>query len=178
MRVFTLITILVTLVTPACLKAQVKLERRSFLDGKMELLVPVNFKPMTAAMMNFKYPNANQKPNIVLTDEYAEVNIVISFLSQSLKSSQIDEFKNFQISMLKKLRPDAKWLEDGTKVVNGKKIGYFKFVSNAIDQTVFNYYFFTDMDGKVLLMTFNCIEKLLPEWKDTSESIVASLTVK
>ncbi|MEO6632925.1 MAG: hypothetical protein ABIN13_14415, partial [Mucilaginibacter sp.] len=119
-----------------------------------------------------------QRPSLVLTDENAEVNIVISLIPQPITPGQIGAFKDFQMSSLKKMRPDAKWLEDGVKTINGKSVGYFKFISNAVDQTVFNYYFFTDMDGKVLLLSFNCTEKQLPKWKETAETIVSSLKVK
>jgi hypothetical protein len=47
-----------------------------------------------------------------------------------------------------------------------------------VDQTVFNYYFFTNVDGKVILFSFNCIEKLLPIWKETAGTIVSSLKIK
>jgi hypothetical protein len=165
-------------IIPFAVSAQVKLEKKTFLDNKIELMVPADFKPMTEEMLNVKYPNTRQRPSLVLTDENAEVNIVISAIAQPITPEQIGAFKDFQISSLKKMRPDAKWLEDGVKTINGKSVGYFKFISNAVDQTVFNYYFFTDMDGKVLLLSFNCIEKLLPKWKEAAETIVSSLKVK
>lgn len=165
-------------IIPFAVSAQVKLEKKTFLDNKIELMVPADFKPMTEEMLNFKYPNTHQRPNLVLTDENAEVNIVISLIPQPITPGQIGAFKDFQMGSLKKMRPDAKWLEDGVKTINGKSVGYFKFISNAVDQTVFNYYVFTDMDGKVLLLSFNCTEKQLPKWKETAETIVSSLKVK
>ena len=169
---------LLFLIVPVCINAQIKLEKRSLLDNKIELLVPTDFKPMSADMLNEKYPNRTNQPDVVLTDENAEINIVISLVNQPLQSAQIPAFKDFQITSLKRMHPDAKWLDNGVKVINGKKVGYFKLISNAVDQTVFNYYFFTNVDGKALVITFNCIEKLLPQWKDTAETIVSSLTVK
>jgi hypothetical protein len=165
-------------IIPYSVSAQIKLEKKAFLDNKIELMVPANFKPMTEEMLNTKYPNTRQRPGLVLTDEDAEVNLVISLIPQPIKPEQIGAFKDFQISSLKKSHPDAKWLADGVKTINGKSVGYFKFISSAVDQTVFNYYFFTDMDGKVLLLSFNCTEKLLPKWKETVETIVSSFKVK
>lgn len=161
-------SLLLMLFIPVGSFAQIKLERKSFIDNKIELLVPADFKPMSAEMLGQKYPNRNQQPNVVLTDENGEVNLVISLVNQPLDDSQIDAFKDFQISALKRAHPDAEWLDNGVKSINGKNIGYFKFISNAVDQTVFNYYFFTNVDGKVILFSFNCIEKLLPIWKETA----------
>ncbi len=69
-------------------------------------------------------------------------------------------------------------LDEGVKTMNGKKIGYFKFLTQAVDQKVFNYYFFTVVDGKVLLFSFNCIEKLQKKWEPTADKIVSSLVTK
>ena len=163
---------------PFFAKAQIKLEPRSLLNNKIELLVPDYFKPMSADMMAEKYPNASQQPNLVLTDANGEVNIVISQTPQPIGPEQMGQYKDFMIGSLKRSHPDAQWLDSGVKTVNGKKVGYFKLITNASDQKVFVYYFFTDMDGKVLLFTFNCTEALLPKWKDTADAIMASLKVK
>ena len=171
-------TSLVLFIIPFCSAAQIKLEKRSFLDNRVELLVPAGLKPMSADLVNYKYPNRTQQPNVVLTDQNNEVNIVISLINEPLQESQILAFKEFQIDILKKVHPNAVWLDNGVKPVNGKSVGYFKLVSSAIDQTVFNYYFFTNMDGKVLLLTFNCPEKQMPKWNAAAEAIVASLKVR
>ena len=68
--------------------------------------------------------------------------------------------------------------DEGVKTINGKKVGYFKFLARAVDQKVFNYYFFTVVDGKILLFSFNCIEKLQKTWEPTADKIVSSLTIK
>jgi hypothetical protein len=69
-------------------------------------------------------------------------------------------------------------LDEGVKTINGKKIGYFKFLTQAVDQKVFNYYFFTVVNGKILLFSFNSIEKLQKKWEHTADEIVASLKIK
>jgi hypothetical protein len=166
----------VLILLPVCSFGQASLETRKLFDGKVELMVPPEFKPMTVEIMDKKYPG--QQPDVVLTDDNTEVNIVAIRTKQLLQSSQIEAYKDFMMASLKKSHPDAEWLDSGVKTINGKRVGYFKMLSNAVDQKVFVYYFFTDMDGRALIMTFNCTEKLLPTWKDTADSIVSSLKVK
>ena len=177
MKMTILKTIAFLLFIPFCGLAQIQLEKKSLLDNKIELLVPTNFTVMTPEMLAFKYHSAN-KPQIVFTNEDADVNLVVSLMPQPMQESQVGLFKDFQLATLKKSRPDAKFLSDGVKKINNKNVGYFKFISAAVDQNVFNYYFFTSLDGKVLLLSFNCTEKLLPKWEDAAESIVSSLRVK
>lgn len=168
----------ILLLLPFFSQAQIKLVRRSLLNGKVEILVPDYFKQMSAEMIAVKYPNAGQHPDAVFTDANAEVNLVVSQTGQPIQPNQIGQYKDFMISTLKHARPDAIWLDNGVKTINGKQIGYFKMMTAAVDQKVFVYYFFTSLDGKVLLLTFNCTETLLPKWKATADAIMASLKVK
>jgi hypothetical protein len=161
---------------PVCGFGQANLETRKLFEGKVELMVPAEFKPVTVEMMDKKYPG--KQPDLVLSDDNAEVNIVASRTNQLLQSSQMEAYKDFMIASLKKSHPDAQWLDNGVKTINGKRVGYFKMLSNVADQKIFVYYFFTDMDGRALIMTFNCTEKLLPAWKQAADNIVSSLKVK
>ena len=129
---------------------------------------------MTDQMWTLKYQQRT-RPVLVLSDEDGEVNLIADITQQPASESQLASFKDFQIQQLKSKRPDLELLADGVKTINGKKVGYFKFVTQAIDQKVFNYYFFTLVNGKILLFTFNCIEKLQKKWESTADQIVASL---
>lgn len=154
-----------------------ELEKRIILDEKVEILIPKDFKPMTAAMLDLKYKGAN-RPKLVFTDENGTVNIAFSLLPNAATPDQIEDYKNAIKNTYQQSFPDATWVGDGVRIINGKKTGYIKLVTNAIDQKIYNSIFITDCDGKLLIGTFNCTEKLLPDWKETAERIVASLKVK
>jgi hypothetical protein len=81
------------------------------------------------------------------------------------------------VSSLKRAHPDANFTDSGVKDINGKKVGYFKMITTAADQNVFVMYFFTNVDGKAVIFTFNCTEKRLPQWKDVADSMMMSLKV-
>lgn len=156
---------------------QSKLDTVSILSGKVKILAPKELSSMSEEMWTAKYQKRT-RPVMVLSDEDGEVNLIADMTSQPATESQIASFKDFQIQQLKSKRPDLNLLSEGVKTVNGKKIGYFKFITQAVDQKVFNYYFFTIMNGKILLFTFNCIEKLQKKWESTADNIVASLLIK
>lgn len=168
---------LILLVLPVFSFAQPKLDTVSILNGKVKILAPKELSAMTDEMWTVKYQKRT-RPVMVLSDEPAEVNLIADLTPQPANESQIAAFKDFQIQQLKAKRPDLKLLSEGVKTINGKKVGYFKFVTQAVDQKVFNYYFFCIAEGKVLLFTFNCIESLQKEWESTADNIVASLIVK
>jgi hypothetical protein len=167
----------VLLLLPVFSFAQSKLDTVSLLNGKVKILAPKELSPMTEEMWKAKYQN-RAKPDMVLTDQDGEINLIASLTQQPATENQVAEFKDLQVQQLKAQRPDFVLLGDGVKSINGKKIGYIKFLTQAVDQKVFNYYFFGIFNGKVLLFSFNCIEKLQKKWESTADNIMASLSIK
>lgn len=169
--------ILILLLFPIISLSQTKLDSISILDGKVKLLAPKELSPMPDDMWTTKY-GQRPKPTMVLSDNDGEVNLIADMRQQRASEDQIGPFKDFQLQQLKSKRPDLELIIDGVKSVNGKKVGYFKFLTQAVDQKVFNYYFFIVVDDKVLLFTFNCTEKLRKKWESTADKIVESLQVR
>lgn len=163
---------------PTLMFAQEGLEKTKLLDNKIEMLVPKSFHVMTEAEYKIKYPNPKRKVSLILTDKDLEVNLVIDHLKQyDLADDQIEDFKNAQLTAIQKSHPEGKVIENGVKEVNGKKVGYFKIITQASDQKIFNYFIFTNLEEKVLLMTFNCIEKLKPTWEKSIDEMIASFKI-
>lgn len=157
---------------------QIKLDQKiSILDQKVELLLPKELSKMTEDMWKIKYGNLKQ-PILAFSDKDGEVNLIGQMTNQNWEEKNLDEYKNFRIENLKKTRSDLQFLENGIKDISGKKVGFFKFMSQAIDSKVFNYYFFSIVDDKIIIFTFNCPEKLKGSWEKAGDEIVASLKIK
>lgn len=170
------ILLLLTLLLPAQAWCQQALDTASILDGKAKFLVPKGLTPMTDQMWNAKYPGRT-RPVLALSDEAGEVNLLADWTQQPAREEQMEAFKDFQIQQLKRRRPDFGLLADGVAMVHNRKVGWFKFASQAIDQGVFNYYFFTPVEGRVLLFSFNCIQSLQQQWTARADQIAASLVI-
>lgn len=168
---------LILLLFPTLGFCQAKLDSITLQSGKINLLAPIEFKSMSDEMWTAKY-HSRKRPILVLSDEDGEVNLIADLTQLTATENQIPAFKEAQLQQLKKSRPDMTVLDEGVKTINGKKIGYFKFLTQAVDQKVFNYYFFTVVNGKILLFSFNSIEKLQKKWEHTADEIVASLKIK
>jgi hypothetical protein len=156
--------------------SQTAKEKLNLLDGKVELLVPSELTSMRNEMWRLKYHDM-PRPILALTDDNGEINLIGDMTGQAATEEQLDAFKDFQIDHFKKSRPDIKMLDNGIRMINERKIGFFKFLSRAGGQKVFNYYFFTIVDGKVLLFTFNCIKELRSSWEKSADEMVTSLRV-
>ena len=167
----------IVLIIPFLSFAQIKLEKASVFNNKVELLVPSDLTTMSDDMWDLKYHN-KVKPELVLSDKDGEINLIASIAREPLEENQLLEYKEFRIKQLKRNIPSTVILSEGLKLVNGKKIGFIKFTSSATDQKVFNYYFFTAVDRKILFFTFNCVEKVQLLWEKTVDDVVNSIKIK
>ncbi|HZE85629.1 MAG TPA: hypothetical protein VE035_15035 [Puia sp.] len=164
--------------------SQPKLEKISLLDNKVEILSPKQLSPMSDQIWVTKYPawatkyGEKNRPALALSDANGEVNFLAEMTGMPAAENQLGDFKKFQMQGVAKYKGDVEFLGNGVKTINGKQVGYFKFLSKAADQKVFNYYFFCTVGGKILSFTFNCIESLQKDWEKTADEMMASLKVK
>jgi len=164
------------LLLPLISFGQVKLDRKLFIrDDKVEIMVPERLQDMSDEMWKLKYHDL-PKPQQVLSDEAGEVNLLINDTKQSISEKQLSAYKEMRIDQLKG-RSDIKILSDGIMLVKKKKIGFIKFISQASDQNVFNFYFFTEVEGRVLFISFNCIEKIRKTWEKAADDMMNSFLV-
>lgn len=62
--------------------------------------------------------------------------------------------------------------------INGRKVGYLELVTPGLDTDIYNLMFFTDLDGRLLLCSFNCVIRDLEQWQDKAKEIMYSLRVE
>ena len=154
-----------------------ELEKKQILNGKIEILLPKEFEVMSEDMMKLKYPS-ERRPTLVYTDKTGGINVAFNHSANKASQRQIDAFKDNLFSTFKNLYPSAEWKGTGVKEINGRKVGYLELVTPAIDTKIYNLIFFTDLDGKLLLCTFNCVDKKQKDWIEPAKQIMNSLTVK
>jgi len=177
-RVFTItfLGILCFLLVSATILA-VSLEKRKILNNKVEVLLPKDFEIMSDEMMSLKYPS-ERRPTLVYTDKTAGINVAFNHTVNKASQAQIEAYKDNFVATFKNLYPSAKWIGSGVKVIKGRKVGYLELVTPAVDQKVYNLIFFTDLDGRLLLSTFNCVEKKQKDWHEAAQQIMHSLELK
>jgi hypothetical protein len=142
---------------------KIELEEKKILGDKVEILLPMGFETMSEDMMKLKYPS-ERLPTIVYTDKTGGINVAFNQTANKASQQQIDAFKENFVSTFKNLYPSAEWKATGVKEINGRKVGCLELITPAIDTKIYNLMFFTDLDGRLLLCTFNCVDKKQSEW--------------
>jgi len=168
---------LLLIIFPAISFAQSDFHKITFLEDTVEINVPIEFREMSDEMFKFKY-GISTKPTLILSDKAAEVNLISNFTNIKISEKMIVAFKDNQIKQLSKKNKSLKILDSGVKIVNGKKVSYCKFETDAIDQKTFNYYFFVVHKNKVLMFTFDCVNKSKSRWEKIADEMVMSVRLK
>lgn len=178
MNKFKLLTIsLICLCLISATSSGVELQTKSLLNGKVELKMPKDFKVMGEEMMKLKYPS-ERRPTLVYTNTSGGINVAINLTSNKANQNMMLPYKENFVNTFKNIYPSADWKNSGLKEINERKVGYLELITPAVDTKIYNLMFFTDLDGQLLLCTFNCKEKSIKEWEPIAKEIMQSLKIK
>ena len=169
---FTLFLLLSTAFT-----STIELEKKSLLNDQVELKVPKDFGIMSEELMKLKYPS-ERRPTLVYSNASGSINLALNHTQSEASQQLLPEFKDYFVQVFTNLYPSAERKGSGLKTINGKEVGYVEFISPAIDTEIYNLIFFTDLDGRLLLCTFNCTINNLEEWEPIGKEIFNSLKIK
>ncbi|GEC88697.1 MULTISPECIES: hypothetical protein [Brevibacillus] len=154
-----------------------KLEAKKVLNDKVEILIPKGFTVMSEEMAKVKYPTEN-RPSLIYTDEKGSINIAFSHTETPAQDSIIKDMKDPMKQAFSNMYQDATWYRDEVIQINGKNVGVFELLTPAADTKIYNLIFFTELDGKMLMTTFNCTEAQMEEWKPLAQEILMSYKVQ
>jgi hypothetical protein len=157
--------------------AEPTLEERKVLGGKVSLLVPKAFKPMSAAMIKKKYPAGNP-PTLVYTNAAANVNVALNHTDSRMPADELAAFHKAVEVKFKELHPSAEWFSSEVKKINGKEVFVMDFRHSAADTEVRNVMLGASLDGRLLIVTFNTTQALEKDWLAAGNKIIASVKIK
>jgi len=157
----------------------IDMERRTFLDGKLELLVPKALKEMTKEDIKKEY--TGDKPAFVLINDSATIKLSVIYNPGRLNMSEAEAFimtKAAYKAGLEEGLPGSIWKDEGVKEIDGKKVWYAKIVHSADGKSLNHYIFLSYVRKRLYVCDFLCHENALPEWEETAEQIMNSFKVK
>lgn len=139
--------------------------------GQFSIKMPKNFEIMNDETIAIKYPNGNA-PTIVYTNETGSINVALNMNDVIMKNSDIEKY-------IKTMEETYEQYVDSVNVKfferDNHKIGEIEFVSPATDTNIYNRLIAFSVDNKLRIVSFNCTEKYIDEWKEVSEFIIESI---
>lgn len=148
----------------------------TLLNKALKVQIPREFKIMDNEMLNLKYPVTAKRPTIVYTDSIGEINVVFNHTKDNISAADIPKVQESILNQFKQA-PAITLIGSDYRDINGKDFFIIKFFSPAVDAQIYNLMFGTELNGRLLMGTFNCTINHLQEWQSIADKIVNSLEV-
>ena len=130
---------------------QVELVNITLFDGKVKIDMPEDFKLMTEEVAKLKYPS-EQRPQIIYTNKESTVNVAFSSSNQEFIESDLSKLSEYyKDTLLKGIDIE----QNEIRTINGNKILFISFISDAPDTKIYNLLGSTVLDGKLFILNFN-----------------------
>jgi hypothetical protein len=159
---------------PASFAAE--LTKTSVLAGKVTLLIPQGFDLMSDDMRQLKYPN-QARPPVVYTNAAGTINIAINHTPGEMPETSMPVLKSYLEGVLKNQYPTATWLRSEAVSRDGRKLVFYDFRAPALDTTIRNIMVAASLDGRLLLVSFNCTISEEKAWESSGKRIIDSIEI-
>lgn len=140
-------------------------------DYKYKVLVPTNFKQLTAEEIAEDY-GTTEAPELVYSNEDNTVNVAFSKPNNNLKN---DEIKEYLDAMKTILGTSTDVISADLVEKDGHNIGVLTLVSKLDNEKIYNRMAFFSYEDKLAIITFNCRDKVRSEWEKVGTSIIDSI---
>lgn len=154
----------------------IELDEKMLFNNKVKVLIPNKFSIMDDDIAVLKYPSPN-RPQIIFTDDSATVNCAFNLTIEKASQRLIPKYESKFVLDYMKMPTSLKLISSGVEEINGRKVGYLEILTRAVDTNVYNLIFFTDVNEKLLLCTFNCTVEYRNLWEPIANKIMRSLTI-
>jgi len=146
------------------------------LQGKVSILAPTGFGPMSQNLLEMKYPSGG-RPSDVLSDSTGGVTLAFNHTNNPMTPSQVKEAHGSISGMFHNTYPSAKWLRDEIVEQNGSVFMVLELITPAMDTEIHNIIYGTSVDGRFLMAAFNTTIQQSKEWLPIGKKIMSSLSV-
>jgi hypothetical protein len=155
---------------------KVELHSVTLLNKALKVQMPREFKIMDSEMLNLKYPVTAKRPTVVYTDSIGEINVAFNHTKDNVSAADVPKVQESILNQLKQA-PAITLISSDYRGINGKDFFIIKFYSPAVDAQIYNLMFGMELNGRLLMGTFNCMVNHLQEWQPIADKIVNSLEV-
>lgn len=152
----------------------IRLVPTKFLDGRIEMLAPADFTPMSDEMARLKYPTAN-RPSEIITNEAGSVNLAFTYSKQVVAPGQLGQMHASMDRMFRTTQTTAEWHNSGLRSINNRQWIELDLTMQAADTRIRNLMYGTSSGGRAALIAFNVTVEEEPQWIEAAKAMIASM---
>ncbi len=142
-------------------------------NNDFELEIPDTFTKMDEETLKAKYP-LETRPGLVYTNDEANINVAVSVTENEMTDDQIEEFLEVYRGLFGESET-INLIRCEVAEQNGMKTGRVEMITPAVDTNIYNNMCFFQIDNKQVIVSFNCKESQMDDWKDMSNVIINSI---
>jgi len=150
----------------------------SALGGRVALLVPEGFAPMSEDLIRLKYPMEDRRPTEVLSNRRGTLNIALRHAPDALTPDDLERLRVMMSGMLETVRPGIRWNRSEVFERDGRRFLALDFWSTAVDTDIRNLMLATSVDGRLLIVSFNVTQELEAVWGPVGERVMDSVEIR
>ena len=174
-------TAVVTAAVSADEVAQVSMVRRTFLNGRVSMLVPQDFRVLSPAEIRRSYLG-NDRPDVVIADPGRAISIVFKHTALPIKAGGLQEFLGRLRKGLPKRQPKARIIRLAMAKWGGRSF-MLAFLerpapSRRGGRRIDSYTVGTALSGDLLLIAFNSDVAKRPLWSAVRDRMIRSIRAR
>ena len=152
----------------------VEFERKTVIEGKLTIMLPIDFTKMNPDIARLKYPS-EQRPQVIFTDPNNSVNFWVTRGEDFVEEKSIENLRDQVFATIQRLNPAIKIQQSGVEIVSDRKVAYVEYSNPVIDGKIYNVMVFLAIDEKVTIVCFNCITKSAKYWRNPMMEMLKSM---
>ena len=155
---------------------KIPFKRRSVLKKRASVVLPEKFTIMSKDLAEAKYPSVH-RPGEIYTNPETTINFSLTHTREAATNEGIPETKDTIQQMVMRMHPASKVFDSDVLDVSGLQIGYFDFVTPALDMNVYNVTSVCSIDKRLVVGSFNCPHESMDDWKPLLLQMLHSIEV-
>ncbi|MCL1989453.1 MAG: hypothetical protein FWG67_01035 [Defluviitaleaceae bacterium] len=155
----------------------VRFKAQLFAEDKVRMMIPKDFVLMSQADAKKKY-NADPGTKEIFTNQDGSINIVVECLEAGeVTDEAMEPLRDHVFGMMKRVNPGIKKHHSDVEIISDKTVAYVEFTNLAMDGKLYNFLHFSEVDGKVLMVSFNCSTKNMKYWQKAALLMMRSVVI-
>ena len=150
--------------------------RRAVLKKRVSVVLPEKFAIMSKELAETKYPSVH-RPSEIYTNAETTINFSLTHTKEAATNEGIPKTKDTLQKVVMRMHPASKVFDSDVLNVSGLQIGYFDFVTPALDMNVYNVTFVFSLDKRLVVGSFNCPHESMDDWKPLLVQMLQSIEV-
>lgn len=145
-------------------------------NGQLGISLPVSFRDMSPEDARKKY-FSEQRPEVIKTNEDGSINFCFSMAERKVRPEHLESLIQDFYDVLKRFQPMSVCLDMGTEFYGSIPCARLEFISNALNENLYNMLTIYPLTDKLLLGMFNCPFNKYKEWTNCLSQVRKSLVI-